>query len=192
MRGLVAPALRALLAAHPDLRVTLTEREPWDTVDLVASGQVDLGVVHSWGDVPLPIPDHLASTAIAHDVADVIVRRDHPLAGRAGGHAARPGRRGLDRHPRGDDLPAVAAADVRRHRAVPDRARVDGVRHPPRPGARGARHRAGPAARSGELPEDVVAVPAHDPVPTREIIVLHRRSMADSPAVGALVAALGG
>ncbi len=31
-------------------------------------------------------------------------------------HPPRPGRRGLDRHPRGDHLPAVAAADVRRDR----------------------------------------------------------------------------
>src|ERR1700681_1132824 len=39
MRGLVSPALPAVLAAHPDLRVSLTEREPWDTVSLVSSGQ---------------------------------------------------------------------------------------------------------------------------------------------------------
>src|ERR1700757_2815922 len=60
LRGLVAPALPPLLAAWPDLRVTLTEREPWDAIGLVATGQADLGVVHSWGDVPLPIPDHVA------------------------------------------------------------------------------------------------------------------------------------
>jgi DNA-binding transcriptional LysR family regulator len=40
------------------------------------------------------------------------------------------------------------------------------------------------------LPDDVVAVAAHDPVPTRTITVLHRRSMADSPAVRTVVAAL--
>ena len=34
------PSLRDLLDAHPDLTLTLSEREPWDTVDLVASGQV--------------------------------------------------------------------------------------------------------------------------------------------------------
>ena len=83
MRGLIAPVLPAVLAAHPDLRVSLTEREPWDTVSLVASGQADLGVAHSWGDLPLPVPDHLARIAVGRDLADVIVRRDHPLAGRA-------------------------------------------------------------------------------------------------------------
>src|SRR6202453_763011 len=64
MRGLVAPALPPVLRAHPHLRVTLTEREPWDTVSLVASGQADLGVAHSWGDLPLPIPDHVTSITL--------------------------------------------------------------------------------------------------------------------------------
>ena len=82
MRGLVAPALPPVLAAHPDLRVTLTERSPRDTVSLVASGQADLGVAHSWGDL-LPVPDHLARRMIGRDLADVIVPRGHPLEGRA-------------------------------------------------------------------------------------------------------------
>ena len=82
MRGLIAPALPPVLAANPGLRVSLTEREPWDAIDLVASGQADLGVAHNWGDVPLPVPAHVTSTALARDLADVIVRRDHALAGR--------------------------------------------------------------------------------------------------------------
>src|SRR3954465_1801855 len=58
MRGLVAPVVGALRAPHPQLALALTEREPWDTVDLVASGRSDLGVVHRWGDVPIAIPEH--------------------------------------------------------------------------------------------------------------------------------------
>src|SRR5688500_13061320 len=38
MRGMVAPAVRDLLDEHPDLSIALSEREPWDTIDLVASG----------------------------------------------------------------------------------------------------------------------------------------------------------
>src|SRR3989337_2025484 len=34
MRGLVAPVARRLLDQHPDLRLTLEEREPWDAVDM--------------------------------------------------------------------------------------------------------------------------------------------------------------
>src|SRR4029453_10401188 len=45
--------------------------------------QSDLGVIHRWGDVPIAVPDHLTSIVVAHDVADVIVHRDHPLAARA-------------------------------------------------------------------------------------------------------------
>ena len=83
VRGLVAPALRPLLDAHPELSLTVSEREPWDTVDLVAAGHVDVGLVHSWGDVPLAVPEHLTSTVVAQDVADVLAPADHPLAGRS-------------------------------------------------------------------------------------------------------------
>jgi DNA-binding transcriptional LysR family regulator len=40
------------------------------------------------------------------------------------------------------------------------------------------------------LTDDLVALSAHQPVPTREIMALHRRSMADSPAVRAVIDAL--
>jgi DNA-binding transcriptional LysR family regulator len=40
------------------------------------------------------------------------------------------------------------------------------------------------------LAPGVVAVRAHDPVPTRSIVAVHRRSMSESPAVRAVVAAL--
>src|ERR1700721_404417 len=76
MRGLIAPAL------PPGVRGSRPEGEPWDAVDLVATGQADLAVAHSWGDVPLPVPAHVTSTTLARDRADVIVRPGHPLAGR--------------------------------------------------------------------------------------------------------------
>ena len=40
------------------------------------------------------------------------------------------------------------------------------------------------------LGDDLVAVRVHDPVPTRDIIALHRSSMAESPAIQAVVARL--
>ena len=43
-----------------------------------------------------------------------------------------------------------------------------------------------------ELAAGLVAVRAHDPVPTRNIVAVHRRSMSESPAVRAVVAALSG
>jgi DNA-binding transcriptional LysR family regulator len=191
MRGLVAPALPGVLAAHPGLTVTLSEREPWDTVGLVATGATDLGVAHSWGDVPLGIPDHVAATMVGTDIADVVLRRDHPLAGRRAltphdlveeGWIATPEgticRQWLTRMYDGTGrLPLIAHTSLEfdSHLALV-RAGL-GVALVPRLGR---------AALGPEL----VAVPAKDPVPTRTILAMHRRSMADAPAIAALLAAL--
>jgi len=190
-RGLVAPVIRDVLAAHPGLTLALTEREPWDTVDLVASGQTDIGVVHSWGDVQLAIPDHLTTSVLAHDVADVIVPSDHRLAARTRvsphdlvdeGWIATPEgticRQWLLRMYDGTGrLPRIAhqSMEFASHLALV-RAGL-GVALIPRLG----RQPLGP---------DLVAVPVHRPVPTREIMAVHRRSMADSPAVQVVIAAL--
>ena len=193
MRGLVAPVVRDLRDAHPDLTLALTEREPWDTVDLVATGQSDLGVVHRWGDLSIAIPDHLTATLVAHDVADVIVRVDHPLAARARvsprdlvdqGWIATPDgticREWLTRMYAGTGrLPRIAhtAMEFDSHLALV-RAGL-GIALVPQLGRQ-------------PLGDELVAVPAHDPEPTRDVIAVHRRSMADSPAVRAVLRALSG
>jgi DNA-binding transcriptional LysR family regulator len=191
MRGMVAPAVADLLAEHPDLTIALSEREPWDTVDLVASGQCEIGLVHSWGDLPIAIPDHLDRTSVAFDTADVIVHRDHPLASRESvtprdlvdeGWIATPEgticRQWLTRMYDGTGrLPRIAhqSNEFDSHLALV-RAKL-GIALVPRLG----RQPLGP---------DLVAVLAQKPVPTREVLALHRRSMADSPAVRAVVEAL--
>jgi DNA-binding transcriptional LysR family regulator len=191
MRGLVAPRVRDLRLAHPALTLSLTEREPWDTIDVVASGQADVGVAHSWGDVPLAIPDHLTTTALADDVADVIVHASHPLARRARvtprdlvdvGWIATPEgticREWLSRMYQGtgrQPLIAHEAMEFQSHLALVQAGL--GIALVPRLGRE-------------ELADDLVALRAHDPVPTRAIVAVHRRSMADSPAVQAVVAAL--
>ncbi|CAB4702748.1 MAG: LysR family transcriptional regulator [Actinobacteria bacterium] len=188
MRGLVAPIVRDLRADHPDLTLTLSEREPWDTVDLVATGQVEVGLVHSWGDVPIVVPDHVARTSVAHDVADVIVHREHPLARRDRvrphdlvdeGWIATPDgticRQWLTRMYDGTGrLPRIAHVSMEfdSHLALV-RAGL-GIALVPRLGR-------------SPVDGDLVAVPAHDPVPTRDIVALHRRTMADSPAVQAVI-----
>lgn len=191
MRGLIAPVVRALHDDHPDLTLSLTEREPWDTVDLVATGQSDLGIVHRWGDVPIAIPDHLDATVVAHDEADVIVPSDHPLATRRRltpselveeSWIATPEgticRQWLSRMYAGTGrLPRVehTAAEFDSHLALV-RAGL-GIALVPRLG----RSPLGPG---------LAAVPVRDPVPTRDVIAVRRRSMADSPAVQAVLAAL--
>ncbi|HZJ07196.1 MAG TPA: LysR substrate-binding domain-containing protein [Nocardioidaceae bacterium] len=46
-----------------------------------------------------------------------------------------------------------------------------------------------PRLGRGDLADELVALATHDPVPTRDIVAVHRRSMADSPAVQAVPAA---
>jgi DNA-binding transcriptional LysR family regulator len=48
--------------------------------------------------------------------------------------------------------------------------------------------------RLGRAPlgPDLAAVPLAGPVPSRDIVALHRASMSDSPAIAALLAALAG
>lgn len=193
VRGLVAPRLRLLIDAHPDLVVTLHECEPWDSIDLVASGQADIGVVHRWGDVPLAVPDHLASTSVAQDVADVVVHRDHPLARR---EVVTP-RDLLD-----EDWVATPEGTICRqwlHRMYDGTGRLPRIAHQSMEFDSHlalARARLGIALvpRLGRQPlgPDLVAVPVTDPVPTRDVVALHRRSMTDSPAVAAVLAALAG
>lgn len=193
MRGLVAPAVRRLLDDHPDLRISLAEREPWDTVDLVATGRCEVGLVHSWGDVPLVFPDHVTATEVAHDVADVLVPRGHRLAGRKRltprnlveeGWIATPVgticREWLDRMYVGTGrVPRIAheSMEFESHIALVEAGL--GIALVPRLGR-------------ADLPEDVLAIPSYDPVPTRTVTALHRRSTSSSPAVRAVVDALTG
>jgi DNA-binding transcriptional LysR family regulator len=97
VRGLVVPVIAGLRERHPQPLVAAARERTVETIALVASGQRDLGIVHRWGGVALAMPEHLVATPLFTDVADVILRRDHPLAGRAVLHpedlAGRPGSR---------------------------------------------------------------------------------------------------
>lgn len=193
MRGLIAPIARSLRDAHPDLTLTLDEREPWDVVDLVASGQAELGIVHRWGGVPLAVPDHVVSTPVATDLAELVVHRDDPLAARARvtphdlvdvGWIATPEgticRQWLSRMYDGTGRPpriAHVSGEFESHLALV-RAGL-GVALVPRMGR-------------GPLGDDLVAVRVEEPEPIRLVDALHRRTMADSPAVQAVLAAFAG
>ncbi len=192
MRGLVAPALRDLRAAHPELKLTLSEREPWDTVDLVASGQSDLGVVHSWGDVALAIPEHLATTPLARDVADVVVPAGHRLARRA---------RVSPRDLVDEEWVATPEGTICREwltRMYDGTGRLPRIAHQSQEfSSHLALVEAGlgialvPRLGRQPLGDALVALRAHDPEPTREIVAVHRRSMTESPAVAAVLTGLG-
>lgn len=191
MRGLVADVVRDVLDEHPDLQVSLVEHEPWDTVDLVASGQLEIGLFHTWGDVPVDVPDHLDRLSVALDVADVIVHRDHPLAGRRSvtprdlvdeGWVATPEgticRQWLSRMYDGTGRrPRIAhvAMEFDSHLALV-RAGL-GIALVPRLGR-------------ATLDASLVALAAHDPVPTRDVVAVHRHTLGDSPAVRVVLDAL--
>jgi DNA-binding transcriptional LysR family regulator len=191
-RGVVAPALSALRAIAPDVVVSQREAEPWDAVHLVATGQVDVSVVHNWEPLPLHLPDHLSTRVLGTDVADVLVHRGHRLAGRRevsatdladeGWVSVAPGSichqwltkmfHDIGRAPRIDHL----AQEFASHTALV---------------AEGLAIALVPRLGRGPLPDGVVAVPVHDPVPTRTVSAAWRQTMGASPAVGAVLDALG-
>jgi DNA-binding transcriptional LysR family regulator len=191
VRGLVTPVLAELAGSHPNLRVPLRESEPWETIALVASGQRDLGVVHRWGGVALAMPEQLVSTPLFTDVADVVLRRDHPLAGRPVLHPEELA-----------DEAWVATFESTICRQWLRRL-FDGVPRAPRivhESMEFQNHlelaRAGlavalvPRLGRGDLGPDLVAVPTADPASTRDVLAIHRRTQADSPALQAVIGAL--
>lgn len=191
MRGLVAPAAKQVLHDHPQLSLALVEREPWDAIDYVAAGHCEVALVHSWGDVPLSIPDHVATRRVADDEADVIVSVDHRLAARtwvtpkdlvderwiatAEGTICRQWlRRMYDGTGRAPNV-AHQSGEFQSHLALV--AAGLGIALIPRLGRE-------------QLSNEVVAISVRQPTPTREISALYRRSMEHSPAVNAVIAAL--
>lgn len=184
VRGLLAPVLADLATKHPELRLPLRESEPWETIALVASGQRDLGVVHRWGGVALAMPEHVVATALFTDVADVILRRDHPLADRSE----------LSPHELAEEG-WVATFDSTICRQWLRRL-FDGVPNAPRivyESMEFQNHlelvRAGLAAAlvprlgRGDLAPELVAIPTTAPASTRDVLAIHRRTQADSPAL---------
>jgi DNA-binding transcriptional LysR family regulator len=184
VRGILTDVLPRLRFQHPDLRVPLRESEPWETVALVASGQRDLGIVHRWGGVALAMPEHLVETPLFTDVADVILRRDHPLADRT------------ELSPidlAGEEWIATFDSTICRQWL---RRLFDGVSNAPRivhESMEFENHvelvRAGlgvalvPRMGRPPLHPDLVAIPTVRPASTRDIAAVHRRSQADSPAL---------
>lgn len=193
VRGILVDVLPRLRAEHPELRVPMRESEPWETIALVASGQRDLGIVHRWGGVALAMPDHLVETPLFTDVADVILRRDHPLA-----------LSGVAELTPADlaDEEWIATFDSTICRQWLRRL-FDGVSNAPRvvhESMEFENHlelvRAGlgvalvPRMGRPELHPDLVAIPTVRPASTRGVSAVHRRSQADSPALQAVLDAV--
>jgi len=84
-RGLAAPALRQLAAAHPALHVELAEADSSESIPALVQGAADVVIAHDWSNAPLAAPDGLATTLLLEDPADIAVPAAHPLARQAAG-----------------------------------------------------------------------------------------------------------
>jgi molybdate transport repressor ModE-like protein len=87
-RGLAAPALRRLAAAHPALRIELTEADSSESIPALVRGETDLVIAHDWSNAPLAAPDGLEKMLLLEDLADIAVPATHSLA-QAAGHGER-------------------------------------------------------------------------------------------------------
>ncbi|RNL63266.1 LysR family transcriptional regulator [Nocardioides marmoriginsengisoli] len=191
MRGLIGPVAAALMREHPGLRLRLSELEPWDAVDQVATGQADVALVHRWGDVVLEIPGHLDRRTVHHDEAEVILHQDHPLADR---------RRLTPTDLAEERWIATPEGTICRqwlHRMYAGTGALPRIEHV---AMEFASHlelvSAGlgialiPRLGRAPLPVNTRAIRVTDPVPTRETLAIWRRTQDRSPAVRAIVAAL--
>ena len=180
------PGRRRRCTAPPPTWTSLVDAEPWDGVDLVASGQVDLAVVHNWEPIPLTVPVHVDSRLLGIDRADVLVHRGHPLAGRSW---VRPRDLAGERWVSVSEgsichqwltwmLHEVGVEPQIAYYAAEFASHVELVTH-------GVATALVPRLGRGALPRQVVAVPVREPVPTRLVTALWRRSMSSSPTLQA-------
>lgn len=183
-RGLVGPALGKLSGTAPGLDISVLAEDPREAVARVANGEADLGIVHNWNSVPLVIPEHMSLEWLCEDVADLLVHRDHPLAGKRTVEPIDLVDEQWVSTPAGAicneallrifaDLGRVPAIkvydpDFATHIALVEQAVV--VALVPRLGRPG-------------LPADVVAVPVVNPTQVRQVGLVHRRTMTASPGI---------
>ena len=182
-RGLVGPMLGMLASSGTDLDVTVLAEDPREAVARVAGGEADLGIVHDWNSVPLVIPEHVKLEWLCDDIADLLVHRNHPLAGRAQVEAADM----VDE--RWISTPHGAICNEALLRIFADLGRVPDIQvYDPDFATHIALVEQGavvalvPRLGRPALPADVVTVPVH-PVPARHVGMVHRRTMTESPGI---------
>lgn len=184
VRGLIAPALRTLRDSEPDLDVTVVEHDPHEAIAVVASGGADAALVHNWGDLPLPFPAHVEVVTLGVDTADVLVHREHPLAGAGTVSASALAGEDWVCAPEGSVCHGWLTHMFDLHGARP-RIRHWSWEFASHVGlvAEGVCVSLVPRLGREALPDTVVALPLTDPTPTRRIMMTWRRSMAPSPAI---------
>src|SRR6185312_71074 len=75
-------ALTELKALHPDLDIRFIAEDSDVLMNGIQDGTLDLALLDSWYGSPLHIPAGVTSQFLYHDVVDIALPNDHPLAGR--------------------------------------------------------------------------------------------------------------
>jgi DNA-binding transcriptional LysR family regulator len=81
---LLAPALRSLSAAHPALRVEVTDAEPEATMPALALGSLDLVLGDQYPFLPRPPDDRLDLEPLLEEHFRLMLPAEHPLAAAGG------------------------------------------------------------------------------------------------------------
>ncbi|MFD8972491.1 LysR family transcriptional regulator [Streptomyces sp. NPDC059593] len=182
-RGLMPRALAELARHHPDLDARLSEVDPHLSIDLVARGVIDLAVVHDWDIAPLPTPPGVERAAVGDDLCDILVHREHPLAGRESARREELADERWISQPPGTvchtwltrTLRATGFEPLIAHQAEENHTQVALV-------AAGLGIALVPRLGRGGLPPEVT--PVHlDPVPTRRLHAMWRTGAARRPAI---------
>ena len=80
--SIVVPAVAAFHAAHPQVRLTLLEAAPPESVAMLRAGELDVAVIHHYPALdPPPGPD-LSCTAVQEDAFALVLPPGHLLARR--------------------------------------------------------------------------------------------------------------
>ncbi|MFG2884056.1 LysR family transcriptional regulator [Streptomyces sp. NPDC048297] len=81
---IVPEVLARLRQSDPDVHITLTQAEPVEARRLVRTGEADLGLLCNWESEDLPEGETaMLRVPLLDDRRCVLMRDDHPLAGRA-------------------------------------------------------------------------------------------------------------
>ncbi|CAL9339442.1 Hydrogen peroxide-inducible genes activator [Nocardiopsis dassonvillei] len=80
----IAPAASGLGRTHPGVETRIREEESEDCHRLLAAGESDIAVVLPTPDSPAVTDPRFEQRPLSDDPQDLLVPRDHPLAGRPG------------------------------------------------------------------------------------------------------------
>jgi DNA-binding transcriptional LysR family regulator len=189
-RALLAPAVAALHARHPDVRVRTTELEPEDSLPALRLGDVDLVVSHEDVAQPAPADARLERVDLLEDPLRVVLPPGHPAEAAAVALADLAGARWVA-------TPPGTACRAMVERACGAAGYVPDVPfHANDFGVLAAYVAAGlgvamvPALALGAFGPDVVVRPVADVAVTRRLYAAARRGGLARPALAAMVEAL--